>query len=116
MATKAVPEMPLLLTSVTDDPTTGRLSIFALNRSQTETLEVEVDLRGFGGDVRVETALELHHANLKAINSKDAPEVVKPAPLEGVQASGGKVVARLKPLSWNVIALDHGGVGTDAAR
>ena len=116
VVTKAVPEMPLLLTSVTDDPATGRLSIFALNRSPTDALDVAIDLRGFGAEIRVETALELHHANLKAINSKEAPDVVKPAPLEGVRVDGGKVSARLKPLSWNVIALDHNGSAAEASR
>ena len=107
VATKAVPDMPMLLASVTDDPATGQLSIFALNRSQTETLDVEVDLRGFGGEGRLVSAFELHHANLKAINSKAAPDVVKPAPIEGVRVSGGKVNVSLKPLSWNVIAVQH---------
>ena len=107
VATKAVPDMPVLLASVTDDPATGQLSIFALNRSQTDTLDVEVDLRGFGGEGKLVSALELHHANLKAINSKAAPDVVKPAPIEGVRVSGGKVNVSLKPLSWNVIAVQH---------
>lgn len=107
VATKAVPDMPVLLASVTDDPATGQLSIFALNRSQTDTLDVEVDLRGFGGEGTLVSALELHHANLKAINSKAAPDVVKPAPIEGVRVSGGKVNVSLKPLSWNVIAVQH---------
>ena len=107
VATKAVPDMPMLLASVTDDPATGQLSIFALNRSQAETLDVEVDLRGFGEDGRLDSAFELHHANLKAINSKVAPDVVKPAPIEGVRVSDGKVNVSLKPLSWNVIAVRH---------
>jgi alpha-N-arabinofuranosidase len=41
-----------------------------------------------------------------AVNTKDAPETIKPAPLEGVEIWGEQVRAKLAPASWNVIRLD----------
>jgi alpha-N-arabinofuranosidase len=63
-----------------------------------------VAARGFAG-LDVEQALELHHADLNAINSKENPERVKPAPLAGVAVEGHRLRATLAPASWNVIRL-----------
>ncbi len=108
VATKAIADMPLLLASVTDDVATGRVSIFALNRSSTETMEVEIDLRGFEEPLTLVEALELHHANLKATNTKSAPDTIRPGRNEAVRTGGSTVRASFKPLSWNVVVLQHG--------
>ena len=42
---------------------------------------------------------------MKATNTKDAPETLAPTPLEGVSVEGGKLMARLRPGSWNAIVL-----------
>ena len=47
-------------------------------------------------------AEELHHADLKAINSKGAPDAVAPVPHPAASSAGGTLRATLKPLSWNV--------------
>ena len=107
VATKTIQDMPLLLASVTEDPATGRLSIFSLNRSPTETIEVDVDLHGFDARIELVEALELHHANLKATNSKAAPDTVVPLRNDEVQVSGTTLRASLKPLSWNVLVLQQ---------
>ena len=108
VATKLLPEMPLLLTAVTEDPATGRLSVFALNRSRTEALDVEIELRGFDAEVELVEAIELHHANLKATNTRSAPDTIRPASNQDMRIQGATVRAVLKPLSWNVVVLRHG--------
>ena len=50
----------------------------------------------------VEQALTLHDRDLKAVNTKDQPERVKPKPLADVKASGERIQATLPPPSWNV--------------
>lgn len=103
-ATTSAPEIPYLLSSVVEDEASGRVAIFALNRHLSEELAMLVDLRGF--DVRaVETALQVHHADMKATNTKDALDTLAPAPLEDVTITDGRVRARLRPGSWNMIAL-----------
>jgi alpha-N-arabinofuranosidase len=92
---------PLLLTSIVHDPETGAATVFALNRSLDEEMELEVEMRGFGG-LKLAEAFELHHSDLKAINSKDAPDEVAPATHERAVLNEGTLKATLKPLSWNV--------------
>ena len=48
-------------------------------------------------------ASELHHSDIKAINSKAAPNAVAPKERTDVSINKGVVSAKLKPLSWNVI-------------
>ncbi|HEX8301342.1 alpha-N-arabinofuranosidase [Sphingomonas sp.] len=95
--------LPLLVTSIVDDPETGETSIFALNRSLTERMELTVELRGMG-ERTLRAAHELHDSDLKAINSKDAPERVAPVAHPAAAIQGTTLTATLKPLSWNVFA------------
>ena len=103
-AISAHPQLDYLLATVLHDPETGRITIFALNRHDTETMDLSMDLRGFW-TLKIASARELHHSDLKVANTREAPESVKPAKLEGVSLSNGGLHATLKPLSWNVIAL-----------
>jgi alpha-N-arabinofuranosidase len=48
----------------------------------------------------------LHHSDLKAINSKAAPDTVVPKSRSDVSVGKGVLSARLKPLSWNVIVTE----------
>jgi alpha-L-arabinofuranosidase len=93
----------MLLSSVIHDEESGAVTIFALNRSTTEEMDLNVELRGLGDARKVTLASELHHTDLKAVNSKSAPDAVSPTNRTDVSISNGIVSARLKPLSWNVI-------------
>jgi hypothetical protein len=102
-STKTHPDAALLLSSVIHDEETGAVTILALNRSTTDEMQLDVELRGLGEGRKVSLASELHHADLKAINSKTAPNAVSPRERTDVSIAKGVVSARLKPLSWNVI-------------
>lgn len=102
-AGKTAPEIPYLHACVTEDETTGQVTIFALNRHLGEPMDLEVLLRGFGGNRQVMEALQIHHPNMKAVNTKDAQDTVAPAPIEKVSLEGDRLQARLMPGSWNVI-------------
>ena len=54
-------------------------------------------------------ALALHDGDLEAANTKDEPERIKPAPLEGVALEGDRLRAMLPPASWNVVRLAPSG-------
>jgi alpha-N-arabinofuranosidase len=86
----------------------AKLTLFALNRSLDQALPLEVTAKGFAG-LALEQALELRDDDLKAVNTEDDPERVRPAPLEGVTVAGAKLRATLAPASWNMIRLDVGG-------
>lgn len=94
--------LPLVISTVIHDEESGGATILVLNRSVDEPCELEVELRGFGGNQKVDTALELHHDDLKAVNSKEAPEEVSPRQSTGVTIDGTTLKATIKPLSWNV--------------
>jgi len=94
----AAPYLKLAAVAAND----GSLNLFALNRDLRQPMTVTVDARGFG-NLLVAQALELRDDDLKAVNSKSAPERIKPAPLKGVDSDKGKLRVRLAPASWNLI-------------
>lgn len=102
-STRTHTDLPLLLSSVIHDEESGTVAILALNRSTTDEMQLDVELRGLGDARKVTLASELHHSDLKAVNSKSAPNAVSPRDRTDVSISNGTVRARLKPLSWNVI-------------
>jgi alpha-N-arabinofuranosidase len=95
-------DLAYILCSVVHDRQTGAVTVLALNRHVTDEIELEVELRGFGKQ-NVTVATELHHRNLKAINSVDATDEVAPKKLSEVAIAGQVLHAKLKPLSWNVL-------------
>jgi alpha-N-arabinofuranosidase len=102
-AAKSFPEIPYLCATVVDNPANGTTTIFALNRHLSEPLDLSVELRGLGAGRQLVYAAELHHPNLKAVNSKERPNEVTPRENASISIEGERVAARLKPASWNVI-------------
>jgi alpha-N-arabinofuranosidase len=100
---KTFPEIPYLYATVIDNPADGTTTVIALNRSLSDSMEVEVELRGLGTDRELVHATELHHSNLKAVNTKDAPNTVAPKENKDVKIDGERMTIRLKPASFNVI-------------
>jgi alpha-N-arabinofuranosidase len=66
-------------------------------------MDLSIELRGLGVERTLDQALELHHPNMKAVNTREAPLTVVPATNEKISVDGEKLTARLKPGSWNVI-------------
>ena len=68
-------DVPMLDVSATHDPESGSVTIFAVNRSGSEALLVEIDLRGIEGATSIE-----HHVltgdDLEAVNTADDPDRV----------------------------------------
>ena len=82
----------------------GGVSLFALNRDLRQTLRLRAEIRGLGA-LRVIDAQTLHDGDLKAANTREQPDRIKPAPLDGVAVEGGTVAAELPPASWTIIRL-----------
>jgi alpha-N-arabinofuranosidase len=80
------------------------LTLFALNRSLTESMPLDVTVRDFGA-LRLNEALQLSHPDLKAVNTKQDPDRVKPSSLSGVRTKGDRLHASLPPASWTMIRL-----------
>ncbi|MEO8154590.1 MAG: alpha-N-arabinofuranosidase [Rhizobacter sp.] len=108
---KTFPEINYLCASVTDDESTGRTAVFALNRHLTDEMELSIELRGLGGERSLVEATELYHPNMKATNTRESPNTVVPAANTRVQIDGERLKIRLRPGSWNVVVTQASGRG-----
>jgi alpha-N-arabinofuranosidase len=106
--TKKYGEVPVLDTVATHDEETGEVVVLAVNRSQTEPLELSVDLRAFPG-LRVGEATVLSDDDSLATNTAEQPDRVAPRPAQDVTVDGGTLRAVLPPVSWNVVRLVPAG-------
>jgi alpha-N-arabinofuranosidase len=97
-----LPEVPYLKFAAVHNEETAMLTLFALNRSLTDEMQLRVDAQGFS-ELSIAEAIELHDADLKAANTQEAPDHVMPRLLEAVRVGRSTVEATLRPASWNVI-------------
>lgn len=97
-------EVPWLEATATIDEEHGEIAFFAVNRSQTDALAVDVDLRSLPG-YRVVEQIALDHDDPSAVNSAANPDNVQPRRVTGARVDEGRLSAVLPPLSWNVIRL-----------
>ena len=103
----AMPEVPYLKLAAVEDPASGAITLFALNRHLSEPMPLELALPGFGTPTLIE-ALALRHDDLTATNTKEQPEQVSPQRLKGVKLAPDRARATLAPASWNMIRLGRG--------
>ena len=81
------------------------LTLFAVNRSIDEAMPIEILTQGFGA-LQLREAQQLCHHDLKAVNTREDPDRVKPAPLEGVRVDAERIRATLAPASWTMLRFD----------
>jgi alpha-N-arabinofuranosidase len=101
-------EVPVTDAVATHDEETGEVVVLAVNRSQTEPLELAVDLRAFPG-LRVGEATVLSDQDIRAANTAEQPDRVAPRATEDVTIDGDALRAVLPPVSWNVVRLVPAG-------
>ncbi|MBL1065412.1 alpha-N-arabinofuranosidase [Streptomyces sp. 7-21] len=102
--TKRFGEVPLLHATAVRDEQTGAVTVFAVNRHQTEPLPLEVTLSGLGLSKVAEHSV-LSDADPDARNTSAQPDRVTPHAATGTELADGTLRATLEPLSWNVIRL-----------
>ncbi len=100
----AMPAVPYLKLAAVHDDAAGTLTLFAVNRSLTESLPLRVQAAGFDAPMVTE-ALQLCDPDLEAVNTRQQPDRIAPRPLAGVRLDCGRIEASLAPASWNVIRL-----------
>ncbi|MEX1031084.1 MAG: alpha-N-arabinofuranosidase [Paenibacillaceae bacterium] len=100
---KEFTDVPYLdATAVYNEPT-DELTIFAVNRSLEDVLDLTCDVRSFEG-YRVIEHIVLENNDLKAVNTAKS-EAVKPCSNGNAKVDSGFVKAFLPQKSWNVIRL-----------
>ena len=97
-------EVGLVDAVVTHDAATGEVVVFAVNRSQTEEIGLEVDLTAFG-ELAVHDALTLAHADHTWSATADDDETVLPRANASATGSSGAARMTLPPVSWSVLRL-----------
>jgi alpha-L-arabinofuranosidase len=80
----------------------GVLHTFLINRSLTETTEVEIDPAG-GKIESVESAEGMSGSDPNAHNTYEQPNTIRSMPLQTVKVSEGRASVQLAPLSVNAI-------------
>ncbi len=80
------------------------LTLFAVNKSLEESMEIILDLRQFE-NYQVKEHVVLTHADLKAVNTEEHPDEVKPAKLENTGVEGGILRIELCDKSFHMIEL-----------
>ncbi len=92
--------VPYLASSVIYDAENRRVTVFAINRSQSESMEINVILGEFG-DYLPTTQIELYCDDLKATNTADGERVVP-----NVITLEARKPIILKKHSWNMIVFE----------
>jgi alpha-N-arabinofuranosidase len=95
---------PLVDSVVTADAETGTAAVFLVNRSQTESIEVSIDVSELGATTIAE-AVTLHDADPYAKNTFAEQTRVGLKPLAGAVLTDGTLTVTLPPVSWSALAL-----------
>jgi len=88
----------------THDPETGEVVLLATNRSVTQDVTIDVDLRGFPG-LRVVEAVTLSHPDHGWSATADDDASVRPRPNTTAKVADGRARAELPPVSWSMVRL-----------
>jgi alpha-N-arabinofuranosidase len=73
-------------------------------------MQLAVELRGLA-ERQLVFASQLHHGDLKARNTRSAPDNVSPKEHPDARVSGSVLNATLQPLSWNVFVTEPAAAG-----
>jgi alpha-N-arabinofuranosidase len=106
--TPAYGRIPALWSTATYEESTGEVALFVVNRSETETLDLEVPLHALG-HLEVTEHLGLYDDDRAAANTANEPDRVAPRPVDGTGIDNGICRATLPPASWHMIRLSPGG-------
>jgi alpha-L-arabinofuranosidase len=98
-------DVPLIDVVATRDPSTGETAVFAVNRNQSEPVELRLDVRALGATDLLEH-LYIGGTDLDVSNSPDATERITPRNGTGVQLDNGSLDVVLPPVSWTMLRLN----------
>lgn len=97
-------DVPLVDATATHDAASGELTLLAVNRSTSEPVLLDVDVRALAPH-RVEEATTLGGSGLDRTNTAAAPASVTPRPLTGIDNSDGRLRVSLPPVSFSIVHL-----------
>ena len=92
--------------SASHDPATGKQAIFIVNRSQTDTINTELNWQS-AAPTGVGEVWQLAGADLKAANTWENPNAITAKQLSNVAVKDGKVALQLPPLSFTAVSVNE---------
>ena len=97
-------DVPLVEAAAVMNEETGEITVFAVNRSLENAITVDCNIRGFG-DCSLIEHISLESDDLKAKNTFEKPDLVKPAVRvdSAIDLGKSKFEVQLCKASWNVI-------------
>ena len=90
------------------DAAGGTVTLFAVNRNPTDSIDMEVSLQGFGTAVVIDHQVMTHDL-LEAVNTADDQTNVAPKKGSGTTIDGGTLMAKLPPYSYQMIRVKVSG-------
>ena len=103
-ATAKFGDVPVLDAVATHDPATGDVTVFAVNRSLTQDVTLDVDLRGFPGLEVLEATTLSNPDHTWQATADDATSVL-PRANDSAALTDGRATAVLPPVSWSMVRL-----------
>ncbi|MEJ3404284.1 alpha-N-arabinofuranosidase [Rathayibacter sp. YIM 133350] len=103
-STQVYGDVALVDAVATHDAEAGASAVFLVNRSQTESVTVTLDIAALG-DVTLSEAVTLWDEDVRATNTLEQPDRVAPRDNESVLIADGELTVTLPPVSWSAIAL-----------
>lgn len=101
--TKEITDIPYLEAIAVHNEENNEITVFAVNRSLKDDLNVQLDLRSFGQVTLIEHQV-LEHENLKEKNTANS-QAVKPKQSGNSRMADQGLEAKLTPASWNMLRL-----------
>ena len=98
-------EVPWLDASAVRSEDGNSVTLFLVNRSPKESIELEGQFAGLE-HLKLTSHIELTHTDVKAINSEAHPDNVSPRQKPVTPTTGKALSAVLAPLSWNVLKFE----------
>jgi alpha-N-arabinofuranosidase len=104
--TKIAGAISQVLASAVHDSERKKIALFVLNRDAADSVELSIDLRAFPEITKCD-AVEIAGYDLLATNTGQKQDTVRPAANQDFSIRSDSVTAKLRPLSWNVLTLEH---------
>jgi len=96
--------VPLVDAVATLDATQGKAAIFLVNRSQTDDVQVQIDVSALGA-MHISETHTLHDQDIHAANTLADPDRVVPHPNESASLKDGTFTITLPAVSWTAVSL-----------
>lgn len=99
-----LPVVPYLKIAAVSDDQQNKLNIFALNRSLSDEISLQLAAVGFE-NYQIEEALTMYDPDLESTNTKQAPNRIEPKILNNAKFGKEKLELILPAASWSIIRL-----------